>query len=154
MSNLTTATQARLKAREDRLEARANMRLNRVKEKINYLKSNSGSIIVDEALDNLSQSSPVMAKVARFVSGIVTKSRNKRVAKELTQEQTLSHPTSSYSTRDGQSQSSLLSTVKSYLLPALYSLGGMQLLSYSLKGSGKILRSGISRLFGWRRKRG
>ena len=105
MSNLTTATQARLKAREDRLEARANMRLNRVKEKINYLKSNSGSIIVDEALDNLSQSSPVMAKVARFVSGLVTKSRNKRVAKELTQEQTLSHPTSSYSTRDGESQS-------------------------------------------------
>lgn len=154
MSNLTTATQARLKAREDRLEARANMRLNRVKEKINYLKSNSGSIIVDEALDNLSQSSPVMAKVARFVSGLVTKSRNKRVAKELTQEQTLSHPTSSYSTRDGESQSSLLSTVKSYLLPTLYSLGGMQLLSYSLKGSGKVLRSGLGRLFRWRRKRG
>lgn len=53
MSNLTTTTQARLKAREDRLEARANMRLDRVKEKINYLKSNSGKIVIDDAIDNL-----------------------------------------------------------------------------------------------------
>lgn len=62
MSNLTTTTQARLKAREDRLEARANMRLDRVKEKINYLKSNSGKMVIDDAIDSLRKPPQVWAE--------------------------------------------------------------------------------------------
>ena len=153
MSNLRTTTQARLKAREDRLEARANMRLDRVKEKINYLKSNSGKMVIDDAIDNLRKTSPGVGKIASFINGFISKNREKKVAKELAQERLDSHPTSSFSTRDDQNQNGLLTGIKSYLLPTLYSLGGMRLLSYSLKGTGKILRSGVGRLFGRRRKR-
>lgn len=153
MSNLTTVTQARLKAREDRLEARANMRLDRVKEKVNYLKSNSGKMVIDDAIDNLRKTSPGVGKVASIVSGLINKSRDKKVAKELAAERQGSNPTSSYSTREDQSQNGLLAGLKSYLLPTLYSIGGMKMFSYSLKGTGKILRSGVGRLFGGRRKR-
>lgn len=153
MSNLTTTTQARLKAREDRLEARANMRLDRVKEKINYLKSNSGKMVIDDAIDNLRKTSPGVGKIASFINGFISKNREKTVAKELAQERLDSNPTSSFSTRDDQNQNGLLTGIKSYLLPTLYSLGGMRLLSYSLKGTGKILRSGVGRLFSRRRKR-
>ena len=153
MSNLTTTTQARLKAREDRLEARANMRLDRVKEKINYLKSNSGKMVIDDAIDNLRKTSPGVGKIASFINGFISKNREKKVAKELAQERLDINPTSSFSTRDDQNQNGLLTGIKSYLLPTLYSLGGMRLLSYSLKGTGKILRSGVGRLFSRRRKR-
>lgn len=153
MSNLTTTTQARLKAREDRLEARANMRLDRVKEKINYLKSNSGKMVIDDAIDSLRKTSPGVGRIASFINGFINKNREKKVASELAQERLDSNPTSSFSTRDDQNQNGLLSGIKSYLLPTLYSLGGMQLLSYSLKGTGRILRSGVGRLFGRGRKR-
>lgn len=151
--NKKMTIEARLKAREDRLNARANMRLENVKEEITYLKNNSAPIIVNEALDKVQKQVPALGKLTNFVSKKFNDSQKKKAAKKIALEQNISRPTSSFSVREDQKENPILSTLKKNVLPMLYTLGGMQLMSYSLKGAGKMARSGVRRLFGLNKKR-
>lgn len=144
--------EARIKAREDRLEARANMRLENAKEKLNYIKNNSGPIIIDEALEKLGSNSPLLARLTRSVRRNLTAKRKKKASRELTDEQWHTTPTSTFSVRADKKENPVLAVIKNNILPMAYTIGGTQLLSYSLKGAGKMVRSGLSRLI-FRRKR-
>lgn len=150
----TMTTQARLKARKDILEARANMRMESVKTNIDYLKSNGFGLMTTEAVGKITDNFPAFGRFTRPIVSLVEKNRRKQTARQLADERMDSNPVSSYSAKDQiDTDASPLTLIKRRALPLLYTLGGMKMLSYSLRGAGKMARSGLRRLFIRRRKR-
>lgn len=150
--NTDLTAHERLRRRQAQLDQRAQWHIERAKGNLTYLRTNGPKMIKAELTEKVADSSPVIGKVMNFLgwnkSDRDTNIRERRAI--VSQEAGGSNYSESrYVQRGGASR---LSRFASAILPSLYTLGGMQLLSTSLKGAGKVVRSGFGRLLRKKRK--
>lgn len=152
--NKQEMTKLRLTAREQRLQARAHWHMDRAKGNLDYLRTNGVRIIGNDVAQNLATTSPLISKAVSYITGNKRRSNNNQEVKKRIIGM-VTGPRASYSTREMPKATDLLTLdgIKAAILPTLYTLGGMKLLSYSLKGTRKLVNGGIKRLFGWGRNK-
>lgn len=149
--NKRETTQLRLAAREQKLQARADWHLEQVKTNMDYLRTDGLRLIGKDVADNVAPQSPVIAKVINYLTG------NKKDTPEPKKGlfgRTIGAP-SNYGNRQTTTNANPFSLegLKATILPTLYTLGSMKLMSYSLKGTRSLAQAGLKRLFGFGRKK-
>ncbi len=153
--NKAINTQQRLQERQNLLEQRASMQLDRAKGGLSYLRTDGlkilGAEVSNKLTNKVADSSPIIGKILSLVGGNSGNTKSGNTHREPID---IDRPRSSYSTRERRSEdkSSAFLSIISALLPSLYTVGGMKLLSSSLKGGGKILRTIVKRILFKKRK--
>lgn len=147
MNEIDIKTRQRVRAREAQLEARVDWHMSRVKGNLEYLKTDGIKILGSDVAKEVSASSPFLGKMICKLTGVqMPEKKGRGLLSRIT------GPRSSYSAREEERDGLNLASLTSGVMPALYTVGGMKILSYSLKGLGKIVRSGTRRVFGCKRK--
>lgn len=133
----------RLLERERQLEQKADDSIRQLKRKKDFLQENGKDVITDEIVIKVSEKSSFFGKIANKILGggspknTTMPKRSKRSSGLL----------------QSQGMLSRFSRMGSVLIPMLYTIGEKKLLSYSLKGGGKLIRFTFRNLFGRKRKR-
>lgn len=139
--------QKRLRAREQMLEMKAQNSLQELKNKEAYFQSNGKEMVTDEIVMGLYSTNPVLGKVAAKVLNQPSKNLNS----QNPQGRRLQNRSSSLLNADNvMSRFAKMGTIA---IPLLLTIGERKLLSYSLKGAGKLIRFTLGNLFGIRKRR-
>lgn len=147
--NKFETTQERLRMREAMLQARADMHLQQAKSKMDYLRTDGIRLVGNEVAQDLSTKSPIIAKAISYVTG--NRESQKSTKRSLLNR--YSNPRGNYIISSKHNNTLSLDGIKSAILPTLYTLGSMKLMAYSLKGTRKLVASGLNKLFGGKKNK-
>ncbi len=138
-------TDLRLRMREEKLQARADWHKERIKGNFDYLRSDGARIIGNDVAQNLATKSPILAKTISYITG--NNNAHQEIKKGILG--IFSSPRNSRSNQERINPNTLLTLdgIKTAILPTLYTLAGMKLLSYSIKGTRKLVMGGLKKLF-------
>lgn len=139
----------RLEERRRVLEFRAEKNMEELQAKGAYFSTNAVRLLADQISFELSAVNPFASKVISVIFG-GTHGDASGEEKVLRRGGRRTRTSSLFNMYDVLNRFSRLGSV---LLPFLYTIGERKLLSYSLKGAGKVLRFALRSLFGVRRKR-
>ena len=151
--------QDRLDAKKAKLEAEARESQMRLQNNLAYTGKNIPAIAVQEVTDKVKEKSPSVGRllsafgVGETKSGTRVLSANRNGARfydDTGDFDTDEMPVALRSGKGGKAKA-VLEVLEDYGLPILATFGSRKLLSMTLGGSGKLIRSGLSLLF--RRKR-
>ena len=152
--------QDRLDAKKAKLEAEARESQMRLQNNLAYTGKNIPAIAVQEVTDKVKEKSPAAAKLFRAF-GVGEPKKGTRILSASRTGARFYDDTGDFNTDAdvaiglpagrGNKGKALLGILEEYGLPLLATFGSRKLLSMTLGGSGKLLRSGLSLLF--RRKR-
>ena len=151
MSKAIPIYQQRLAARMQRNELRAERAKRNMQDKLQYLRANGKNLVADEAVVQLSANNPFLGKILDKLIGGPVSRFNQRAEEE--QASNINAKKSGRTSLFGSFLTDRFVRLGSMVLPLLYTVGERRLLSYSLRGAGKLLRFGGRLLFRRRKKR-
>lgn len=133
--------QQRLQERKAILEHRATIEETHLRRTASYIAKEAPQLIKIEVLDKVSDANPLLGKLLSSVAGIETSPRQQEATSNTGEQPQSDIPFAG-----------LLNKASSYLMPLIYSIGATKILSYSLRGAGALVRGGLRRFFGLRKK--
>lgn len=149
MSKAIPTYQQRLAARVQQAELRSERAKIGIQNKLRYAQENGKNLVADEAIIKLSATNPLLGKILdKLIGGSVTRFNQRTSAEHSTQDSKKGH-TSLF----GSFLPDRFVRLGSMVLPLLYTIGERKLLSYSLRGAGKLLSFGAKLLFRRRKKK-
>lgn len=138
MNNIPEYKQ-RINARKIMLEAEIEARQKQLQTDAQHFAATLPTTIKEEVLDEVKDTSPMVAKVLDLFQGSSVKKSKSRSSSRTEQKSLLP-------LKAGQNLLRLA-------LPIIYTIGSQKVLSYSLRSAGKLVRFGLRLLFGIRKKR-
>lgn len=147
MNNTVPKHIQRLREREILLERRAGFHMERIKDTAEYVKTDGVRLIGGDFAESIEDQSPFVARLINAAVGNKPPKSTQPKRRGL-----LSSLFGRMRVGDSRGSSSF-SAVGNAVMPFIYSLGELKLLSYSLKGAGKIMRYSFRNLFGRKGRR-
>lgn len=136
----------RLREREILLERRAGFHQERIKETAEYIKTDGVRFMGADFAESIEEKSPFVAKLVNMAVG--NKPAKPAKPAKPKRKSILGNLFGRVRGGDGERNGFSISAVGDAVLPFIYALGEFKLLSYSLKGSVRLIRYGLRRLFG------